>query len=286
MGDITSTRSEEFFRLIVENVRDYAIFALDANGRVASWNAGAERIKGYTEAEILGAPYAIFFPPEDAARGKPQRLLATAVRDGRVEDEGWRVRKDGTRFWADAILTALRDHSGQLIGFAKITRDLTERRLADIQARELLREQVARENAEVAMRRMELLARASAALGSSFDYHKTIQEAVSLAVPALGDFCAVDLIEGDGLRRLAVAHRDAKGQELAGAMGAGKLELAPSWRSLITRHIPEITAPPQETAAENPYGILRLLGVRTAVLAPVNTHGRLFGTLVLGMTEP
>ncbi len=286
MGDITSTRSDEFFRLIVESVRDYAIFALDAGGRVASWNPGAQRIKGYSEAEILGAPYAIFFPPEDAARGKPQRLLATATREGRVEDEGWRVRKDGTRFWADAILTALRDHSGQLLGFAKITRDLTERRLAEIQARELLREQVARENAESAMRRMELLARESSALSSSFDYEKTVQQAVELAVPALADFCAVDLIEGGNLRRIAVAHADPERQELARAMGAGRLELAPSWRSNETRHIGEVTPPPQETAPENPFGILRLLGVRSAVLAPLSTHGRLLGMLVAGLTEP
>ena len=286
MGDITRTASDEFFRLLVESVRDYAIFALDAGGRVASWNNGAQRIKGYTEAEILGAPYAIFFPPEDAARGKPQRLLSTAAREGRVEDEGWRVRKDGTRFWADAVLTALRDQSGRLLGYAKVTRDLTERRMAEIQARELLREQVARENAESAMRRMELLARVSATLASSFDYEKTLQEAVDLAVPGLADFCAVDLIEGGNLRRLIVGHRDPERKELARAMGAGRLELAPSWRSLVTRHIAEVTPPPQETAPENPYGILRLLGVRTAVLAPVNTHGRLFGTLVIGLTEP
>ncbi len=286
MVDITRTRSDEFFRLLVESVRDYAIFALDAGGRVASWNTGAQRIKGYTEAEILGAPYAIFFTPEDVARGKPQRLLSTAIRDGRVEDEGWRVRKDGTRFWADAVLTALRDSTGRLVGFAKVTRDLTDRRMAEIQARELLREQAARENAETAARRMEMLARASAAVASSFDYEGTLREAVRLTVPGLADFCAVDLIEGNSLRRVAVAHRDPERQELAAAMGAGQLDLAPAWRSLVTRHVAEVTQPPQETAPENPYGILRLLGVRTAVLAPLSTHGRLFGTLVFGLTEP
>ena len=118
-------------RLLVESVQDYAIFALDTGGRILSWNRGAERFKGYKEKEILGKHYSIFYPPEDVARGKPRVLLDTAIREGHVEDEGWRVRKDGTRFWADVVITALRDQDGQLLGFAKVTRDLTERRLAE-----------------------------------------------------------------------------------------------------------------------------------------------------------
>lgn len=119
---------EERFRLLVEHVRDYAIFMLDPEGHVQSWNEGAQRMKGYATAEILGSHFSRFYPPEDVATGKPQRILAKALQDGRVEDEGWRIRKDGTRFWANAVVTALRDDSGELRGFAKITRDLTERR--------------------------------------------------------------------------------------------------------------------------------------------------------------
>ena len=122
------------YRLLVESVKDYAIFALDTAGHIISWNAGAERFKGYTEPEILGKHYSVFYPPEDAAAGKPRRLLETAIRDGRVEDEGWRVRKDGTRFWADVVITALRDETGALVGFAKVTRDLSERRAAEQRA--------------------------------------------------------------------------------------------------------------------------------------------------------
>ena len=118
--------SEQRFRLLVQNVRDYAIFMLDPAGKVASWNEGAERIKQYTEAEIVGRHFSLFYPPE--SRERPEELLAIARREGRVEDEGWRVRKDGTRFWADVVITALRDERGELIGFAKVTRDLTERR--------------------------------------------------------------------------------------------------------------------------------------------------------------
>lgn len=125
---ITKSQQEERYRLLVESVRDYAIFMLDTEGYVATWNAGAKRLKGYGEEEILGKHFSIFYSPEDAASGKPERVLAAAVRDGRVEDEGWRVRKDGTRFWADVVMTALFDKKGTLQGFAKVTRDLTERK--------------------------------------------------------------------------------------------------------------------------------------------------------------
>ncbi|MGH9736742.1 MAG: PAS domain S-box protein [Candidatus Acidiferrales bacterium] len=117
----------EQFRMLVEQVQDYAIFMMDPQGRVATWNAGAERIKGYTASEIIGQPYATFFPPEDAAAGKPKQILEAAVREGRADTEGWRVRKDGSRFWASALVTAIRDRSGKLLGFSKVTRDITER---------------------------------------------------------------------------------------------------------------------------------------------------------------
>jgi PAS domain S-box-containing protein len=119
-------RTEERLRLLVESVTDYAIFVLDPDGTVASWNPGAERLKGYTEAEVLGRHYSLFYPPEDREAGLPERLLATALEHGRVEHTGWRVRKDGSRFWADVVITALRDESGQPAGFAKVTRDRTE----------------------------------------------------------------------------------------------------------------------------------------------------------------
>ena len=120
--------SEERFRLLVESVRDYAIFMLDTDGIVRSWNAGAQAIKGYTADEIIGRHFSVFYTPQDREAGKPERGLRTAIAKGRVEDEGWRVRKDGSVFWADVVITAVRDRSGELIGFAKVTRDMTERR--------------------------------------------------------------------------------------------------------------------------------------------------------------
>lgn len=119
------------YRLLVDSVLDYAIFALDPAGHILSWNAGARRLKGYRPEEIIGKHFTIFYPPEDVARGKTTIELQIATRAGRVEDEGWRIRKDGTRFWANVVITALRDHNGTLVGFAKVTRDLTERRSAE-----------------------------------------------------------------------------------------------------------------------------------------------------------
>jgi PAS domain S-box-containing protein len=122
--------SEERFRLLVQGVRDYAIFMLDPTGHITTWNAGAERIKGYTSDEIIGKHFSIFYTPEDLASGKPPRELEIATKTGVYEEEGWRLRKDGTHFWASVVITALHRPDGSLAGFAKVTRDLTERRAA------------------------------------------------------------------------------------------------------------------------------------------------------------
>ena len=127
-------QSEERFRLIVQNVRDYAIFMLDPQGYVETWNEGARRIKGYSEQEIIGRHFSTFYPREEVERGKPPRELEVAAREGRFEDEGWRIRKDGSSFWANVIITALRDARGRLVGYGKITRDLTERKEAEERA--------------------------------------------------------------------------------------------------------------------------------------------------------
>lgn len=120
--------SEERFRLTVSNVRDYAILMLDPEGRVVSWNDGAERIKGYKAEEIVGRHFSCFYPPEEIERGTPARILEEATQRGRCENEGWRVRKDGSRFWANVVVTALHDEAEQLRGFAKVTRDVSERK--------------------------------------------------------------------------------------------------------------------------------------------------------------
>ena len=133
-------QSEERYRLLVENVRDYAIFLLDADGRVASWTAEAERIKGYPAEEIVGRHFRIFFTDEDQRRGAPEKELRTARTAGRAEGEGWRVRKDGSRFWGDEIVAPITDEAGELRGFAKIVRDLTDRQRAALEREQLYAE--------------------------------------------------------------------------------------------------------------------------------------------------
>lgn len=139
---------EDRYQLLIDAVQDYAIFMLDPTGRVASWNGGARKIKGYEAGEIIGRHFSVFYTPEDIASGKPAHELAVATAQGRVEDRGWRVRGDGSRFWADVTITAVHDATGTLLGFAKVTRDMTERmRLAELEhASELaMRMQSARE---------------------------------------------------------------------------------------------------------------------------------------------
>src|SRR5271170_6893957 len=119
------------YRLLVEAVTDYAIYMIDVNGIVTRWNPGARRFKGYEEAEIIGEHFSRFYTEEDREAGLPARALATAAREGKFEGEGWRVRKDGIRFWASVIIDPIRNATGELVGYAKITRDLTERRAAE-----------------------------------------------------------------------------------------------------------------------------------------------------------
>ena len=150
--ELALRRSEQRFQLLVEAVRDYAIFMLDPEGNVTSWNRGAERIKGYKASEIIGSHFSRFYPEEDLRWGKPQWELKVAAHEGRFEDEGWRVRKDGSRFWANVIITAVHDETGKLIGFAKVTRDFTER----MEAQRVLQKEVAeRQRAEIRLRESE-----------------------------------------------------------------------------------------------------------------------------------
>jgi len=146
----TIEQGGRIYQLMVDAVRDYAIFMLDPNGYVASWNTGAERIKGYTAAEIIGQHFSVFYPQAAVATGHPQRELEIATGEGRFEEEGWRVRKDGGQFWASVVITAVRDETGTLVGFAKVTRDLTERRNAELKAQEDARRVAVSETANVA----------------------------------------------------------------------------------------------------------------------------------------
>jgi len=146
-GEQALRESEERFRLLVQGVRDYAIFMLDTTGRITTWNSGANRIKGYTADEVIGKHFSIFYTPEDLESGKPPRELEIASKTGVYEEEGWRVRKDGTLIWANVVITALHKPDGSLAGFAKVTRDLTDRRAAQERAIEAARQAVAADEA-------------------------------------------------------------------------------------------------------------------------------------------
>jgi len=173
--------AERRFRILVQGVTDYAIYMLDPEGRVTNWNAGAQRIKGYAPNEIIGEHFSRFYTPEDLNAGVPKRALETARETGRYEAEGWRVRKDGTRFWASVVIDAIKDDEGKLIGFAKITRDMTEKREARLRLDES-REQLFRSQ------KMEALGQLTGGLAHDFNNLLTaILGACELAMRNLGD---------------------------------------------------------------------------------------------------
>ena len=182
---MTRGPGDDLFRLLVESVADYAIFALDREGRVVTWNTGAERIKGYAASEIIGKHFSTFYPESDIASGKPEFELVEAEREGRFEDEGWRLRKDGTRIWANVVITALRDAKGELVGFAKVTRDLTQRRATEEQARQLAAEAAARAEAEAQAHELEVQTEEAQSLAEELEQtNEQLQDALTASEEA------------------------------------------------------------------------------------------------------
>ena len=196
--------SERRFRLLVQSVTDHAIFMLDTGGRVTNWNAGAERIKGYTAEEITGKHVSVFHTAEDRARGDPERALEAAVKDGKYEAEGWRVRKDGSQFWASVVIEAIRDEESNLLGFAKITRDFTERRKAQA-ALDQTREQL------LQAQKLEALGQLTGGVAHDFNnLLAALQSGLSLIERNAGDKAKLDRLisevrqaakRGEGLTR-------------------------------------------------------------------------------------
>jgi PAS domain S-box-containing protein len=279
--DITDRRRAEeelkSYRLMVESAIDYAIFRLDLDGYITSWNIGAERIKGYQADEIIGKHFSHFYPPEELERGKPEHELRVATAEGRFEDEGWRVRKDGTRFWANVVVTALRNEQGQLTGFTKITRDLTERKRTEFAQR--------------------FLAETGTLLASSLDMQITLQNVAQLIVPKLADWCVVDLLEVDGsIFQAVVAHVDPAKEELVRKLRhrypPDLKEQHPIWQVLSTGK-PELAA--EISDADLAAGakttehlqMLRDLDIRSHMVVPLVARGHMLGVIsfVLGQSR-
>ncbi len=308
-------RSEERFRLLVASIEDYAVYMLDPTGHVSTWNIGAEKIKGYTASEIIGRHYSAFFRPEDVTAGRPQTELEIARSTGHYEEEGWRVRKDGTRFWANVVLTRVVDSSGTLVGFAKVTRDLTVQKQAEETARELVRERAARaaaeegeerlraererykalteENARLyasekkAREQLELIARAGEAFSASLDYEQTIQNIVRIVMPALADFAFFDIVEGLEVRRVAAAHEDPTADALVKQSRWTRSDrddkntcALSSGRSAFHPEIDDVWR--RDVATDETHrDLLQQLQLGSMITVPMRGHGQLLGALTL-----
>ncbi|WP_437599153.1 ATP-binding protein [Sorangium sp. So ce590] len=266
-------QSEERFRLIVEGVQDYAIFMLDPAGRIASWNPGAERINGYREDEILGRHCSVLFPPEDIELGRPAAELECTVETGRSVQEGYRVRKDGTRYWANEVISVLFDEAGRLRGFAKVTRDVTERRRVHEAQR--------------------ILVSAGQILGESLDFEETLRRVVRVALPDFAQICVLLLQDESGaLERQVTAHADqsmAAATELLGKLtadsagrGIGKV-LRTAQPELIPRVTDSFVRAISFDQAH--YEALRSLSLASHLAVPLTARGRTLGTLSFASTH-
>lgn len=275
-AEARTREAEERYRLIVEQAREHAMVMLDPEGRIASWSASAEDMTGWSESEAHGERLSIFYSEEDVRDGKPERLLSEARERGHAQVEGWRVRRDGTCFWADTSLTRLEDASGRLRGFADVTRDLTQRRRAD--------------------NRHRFFAEASRRLSESLELDATLAALAHLCIEHLSSWCAIDLVADDGaLRRVAVEHRDPNKKALAAELHTRyprvrEVEGSPRWvvRTQQAVLISDLTRDLIRQAAsdEEHLRVLEALGLRSYICAPMISGGRVLGTITLGSDDP
>jgi PAS domain S-box-containing protein len=290
--------SESHFHQLVDGVRDYAIFLLDSAGNVASWNQGAEQIKGYRGDEIIGKHFSVFYTPEAIERGWPEHALEVVREEGRFEDESWRVRKDGSRFWANVTITALRDENGITGEFLKITRDLTARKQAEEQYARLVREQVAREGAEISERRALFQAEASQALNASLDEEQIYQDAARLAVPFLADICIVDRLEEGGFAQLVAVDRSSMAPSgvpsLLSSYYPIKLDdcylVAEVLRTGETRIFGDLSKLSMSAAKfygrQSDFSLLKALSAHSAMVVPLASRHEVLGTISFVLTDP
>jgi PAS domain S-box-containing protein len=270
----------ELFQLLVTSVKDYAIFLLNPQGRILSWNIGAHRLKGYTTDEIIGKHFSIFYPPRDVQHGKPEYALRIATVDGRWEEDGWRVKKDGSRFWANVVITALRNDDGELVGFAKVTRDLTERKRADEERSQLLEmEHAARTQYESMVDRLRAIQSVTEAALAHLDLEKLLPELLDrIAEVLVVDTVAVLLVETDNEGVLVATA--AKGIEEEVEQGV-RIPVGRGFAGRIAaRRKPVKLDDVQHADVMNP--ILKQKGIRSLLGVPLLIEGRVLGVLHVG----
>ncbi|MGO9336553.1 MAG: sigma 54-interacting transcriptional regulator [Terracidiphilus sp.] len=256
-AQVALRRTDLQLRSIVEGVHDYAIYLLDSDGHVATWNPGAERIKGYASDEILGAHFSRFFTQQDIDRGRPAELLRLAAARGRIEEEAWRVRKDGSRFWADVILTAIRDETGAVTGYAKVTRDFTDRKRAD----------------EAVMLQL------STALLANMDVRKLL-EAISASLREVipHDFAGISLYDANSGDLVAHSLGPNVDELFRGEVRVS-LEGSVSGRVFRTRETVLMRNRPDAAEAPETARILAQLGMQSGCWVPLIHNGEVIGTL-------
>ncbi len=270
---------DDLFRLLVESVRDYAIFLLDPTGHIRSWNEGAQRIKGYTADEIIGKHFSIFYPPAEIRRGKTEYELRVAIEDGRYEEEGWRIRKDGSRFWANVVITALFDSTGRHVGFAKVTRDLSERKRAEEERAVLLElERRARAEAETALEQLQAIQSVTEAALA----HLQLDDLLAALLDRISEVLTVDtaailLLQED--QQVLVPYA-AKGIEEEVELGLS-LPVGRGFAGRIAaERRPVVLDDVEHSDVLNP--VLREQGVKSLLGTPLLVEGRVLGVLHVG----
>lgn len=270
---------DELFRLLVESVRDYAIFLLDPDGRIISWNEGARRTKGYEAEEIIGKHFSIFYPPREVKHGKPDYGLRIAADEGRWEDEGWRLRKDGSRFWASVVITALYGPHGGLRGYAKVTRDLSERKRVEEERVQLIElEHAARTKAEVALERLRVIQSVTEAALAHLNLESLLADLLDRIAEILSVDTVAVLLVDEGTNELVA--RSARGIEEEVEQGV-RVPIGRGFAGRIAaeRH-PVILNDVQHADVMNP--ILRRKGIRSLLGVPLMIEGRVLGVLHAG----
>jgi PAS domain S-box-containing protein len=261
--------SEERLRLLLDSVQDYGVFMVSPDGQVASWSPGAERVQGYKVEEALGAPLSRFFPPQEVENRTPERLIQEAVAKGRAEYEGWLVRKGGTTFWASVTLGSVMDRYGQLHGFSNVTRDLTQRMRAE--------------------RALSFLADVGTMLAGSLDYRTTLEKVVHLATRDVAHACVVEMVEGQLIQPVAVAHVDPDQERIvqkAVRSMPGELRMGYGVARVVQTGQPELKAGISdvgwlgEALGFSEPNVLRDLGMQSYMCVPLTARGKTFGAMV------